>query len=433
MNKFLAIVKREYLVRVRTKMFVVMTIIMPLLLVMWAVVPSLLIGMKSGGPTRIAVVDQSEKMYGILQDKIINDRDQKKKDQAGPASEAERQMQKNSAERARDAAKNVSGNYAVERVDLKGRSLSDIRAELEGRLSRKELDGYIVVPKDPAIGAGYELNLRNSGDIFSSEQLTRDINEAVREVRLNAANISTTQLDQINQDVEVLTTKQGSGEQGKNSGIIGFFFVLIIALLIYIVLIMYGQSILAAVVEEKETRIAEVLFSSVNSFYLILGKLIGISLVALTQLGLWVTAGVLFLAFGVNSLPADVASSIPHTSILLIPYMLIFFLLGFFVYAAMYALVCSMVTTPQEGGQVSMPITFTLVFSLILSFMVMRNPESGVSVLVSMIPFCAPIIMPIRIVSGSAPFWQIALSMLICAGTGLAFVWFAARVYRVGM
>lgn len=431
MNKFLAIVKREYLVRVRTKMFVVMTLVMPLLLVVWAVVPSLLLAVKSGGPTRVAIVDQSGKLYSILEKNITTERVDD--DEDGPATKAEDEMKKNSAERMQDAARRNTGNYAVEKADLNGKSLQTVTDALDARLKAKSLDGYIVVPVEATSGEGYELHLRSAGDIFSSEQLTRDINESVRAVRLNAANINEAQLNEINRKVNLKTVKLGAGQQGARSGLIGFFFVLLIGLLIYIVLIMYGQTILAAVVEEKETRIAEVLFSSVNSFYLILGKLLGVSLVALTQLGLWVLAGAIFLAYGMTALAPDIAASIPKASVLLIPYMLLFFVLGYFVYASLFAVVGSMVSTPQEGGQVSMPITLLLVLSFILSFVVMRNPESGAALAISLIPFSAPIVMPVRIVSGSAPFWQIALSLLICAGTGLAITWFAARVYRVGM
>jgi ABC-2 type transport system permease protein len=432
MNKFLAIVKREYLVRVRTKMFVVMTIIMPLLLVVWAVVPSLLLSVKSGGPTRIVVVDQSGKLFDVLQKNITTDKDDNPSE-PGPATQAEEQMKKNSAQRMEDAAKRNNGNYAVEKAELTGKSLKEVTDALDARLTQKTLDGYIVVPLDATSAKGYELHLRSAGDIFSSEQLTRDINDSVHAIRLRAANISEEQLNKINEDVDLKTERLGAGEQGSHSGIVGFFFVLVIGLLIYITLIMYGQTILAAVVEEKETRIAEVLFSSVNSFYLILGKLLGVSLVALTQLGLWVLAGALFLAYGLSALPTNIASSIPKASVLLIPYMLIYFVLGYFVYSSLFAVVGSMVSTPQEGGQVSMPITLLLVLSFILSFVVMRNPESGVATIISLIPFCAPIVMPVRIVSGSALWWQIALSMIICAATGLAITWFAARVYRVGM
>jgi ABC-2 type transport system permease protein len=437
MNKFLAIVKREYLVRVRTKMFVVMTILMPLLLVIWTVVPSLLLSIRSGGPTRIAIVDQSGKLYDSLERNILREKRDDDEVEAGPATKAEEQAKKNSAERMSDAAKSGPGgrNYAIEQVKPDGRSISEVKRELDERLNRKELDIYLIVPVDAAApdGTGYELRQRNAGDIFSSEQLEKAINTSVRALRWREANISEEQLATINKDVNLKVSQPGGGAQGKAAGIIGFFFSLFIGLLIYFVLIMYGQSIMSAVVEEKETRIAEVLFSSVNPFYLILGKLIGISLVALTQLGLWMLAGVLFLIYGVGKLPTDVAASIPQASPLLIPYMLLFFLVGYFVFASLYAVVGSMVSTPQEGGQVSMPITLLLVGSLIVSFLVIRNPESGLSVFISMIPFCAPIVMPIRIVSHSAPFWQIALSLLICIGTGLGLTWFAARVYRVGM
>jgi ABC-2 type transport system permease protein len=198
---------------------------------------------------------------------------------------------------------------------------------------------------------------------------------------------------------------------------------------------MYGQVVLGAVIEEKETRIAEILFSSIRSFPLMLGKLIGVSLVALTQFAIWGLALAAFSLYGAaalsgRGLPAGFQLNIPAS---VYAYLVLFFLLGYFIYATVYALVGSMVTTTQEGGQLAMPIILVLVMGFYMAFPVIRSPGSPFAFWVSLVPFFAPITMLIRIVTQTPPFWQIALSLVIGFATVGLLLWLAARVYRVGM
>ena len=125
--------------------------------------------------------------------------------------------------------------------------------------------------------------------------------------------------------------------------------------------------------------------------------------------------------------------TLPSITASLIIYLFLFFLLGYFLYATLYALIGAMVTTTQEGGQVSMPILFLLIIGFFLSFTVIRSPNSAFSFWVSMVPFFAPITMIVRIATETPPFWQIALSLIIGFGTVVVLIWLAARIYRVGM
>ena len=197
---------------------------------------------------------------------------------------------------------------------------------------------------------------------------------------------------------------------------------------------MYGQVILAAVIEEKETRIAEVLFSSVRAFPLMMGKLIGVSLVALTQYAIWGLAFGLFALYGVAMLAArGVPISLPHLPASIFVYFLLFFLLGYFIYATIYALIGAMVTTTQEGGQVALPVIMLLVIGFYVAFPVIRSPNSSFAFWVSLFPFFSPITMLVRIVTQTPPFWQIALSLVIGFGTVVLLIWVTARIYRIGM
>jgi len=211
-------------------------------------------------------------------------------------------------------------------------------------------------------------------------------------------------------------------------------FVFSFGLLIYISVLMYGQIVLGAVIEEKETRIAEILFSSMRSFPLMMGKLIGVSLVALTQLSIWALAFLAFAAFGVGILAAQgVPVTLPHVPAMVFVYFVLYFLMGYFIYSTIYALVGSMVTTTQEGGQLAMPVVLMLVAGFYFVFPIIRSPNSSLAFWASMFPFFAPITMMVRITTETPPTWQIALSLAIGFATVIALIWLASRIYRVGM
>jgi ABC-2 type transport system permease protein len=435
MTKFLAIVKREYLQRVRTKLFVIMTVLGPILLMVFTVVPGLMMAIKTG-TTRIAVIDQTEgtKLFPSVYESLIRpDRSSQK----GAQQELGESINSNSSERMEKAGRSLTANFSVEAVNLKGRSLDDVRRELSARIGREELDGYLIIPGDILTSSKSNPSYygRNMSDPITRGQIEQAINSAVRKQRLVASGVSEQAIDQLSKslNLEVYPVNE-KGEEGTKESGAGFVLVFIVAFLIYITTLLYGQVILGAVVEEKETRIAEILFSSVRSGTLMLGKLIGVSLVALTQLGIWILAFAALSAFGISALEARGVEGINISlPISFFVYFFLFFGLGYFIYATLYLLVGSMVTTTQEGGQVAMPIIFLLMAGLYLSFPVMRSPNSPFSFWISMVPFFSPIVMVVRIVSQTPPLWQIALSLFIGFVTVIGLLWLAARIYRVGM
>jgi ABC-2 type transport system permease protein len=269
--------------------------------------------------------------------------------------------------------------------------------------------------------------------MLSSRMLESGLTRALREQRLVEANVASDTRKDLFKRAELQSVKIGaSGEERDSGG--SFALVFGVGFIMYLAILMYGQVILGAVIEEKETRIAEILFSSVKPFTLMMGKLVGVSLVALTQLCIWATAFAAFALYGVSLLISrGLPASIPRIPFSHYIYFGLFFLLGYFIYATIYALVGSMVTTAQEGGQLAMPIILILVVSFYLFLPVSRSPDSAFSFWVSMLPFSAPVAMLVRIVTQTPPFWQIALSLVIGFGTVLLIMWFASRVYRVGM
>lgn len=432
MNKFLAVVKREYVQRVRARIFLVMTVLGPLMMVVFTVVPALIFGIKAGGPTRVAVVDLNGKMYERVRDSLLRAGDEEE-EAARQKVDVNKAISPNANDRVEQAAKAGRPTYSVEQVPANGRSEEEIKSELNRRVEGEELDGYIIIPADILTRRQATYYARNVGDMFTRGEIEDRLSRAVSEKLLEEHNISQSLLRDINEPVHLNGRKAGE-QAGEANSDNQFWFVFACGFLIYITILMYGQTILGAVIEEKETRIAEVLFSSVRSFTLMMGKLIGVSLVALTQYAIWGAAFALFAVYAAPALAArGMDVSLPHIPVMLVVYLVVFFLLGYFMYATFYALVGSMVTTTQEGGQLSLPVIFLLVMGFYLAFPVIRSPDSSFAFWVSMVPFFAPITMLVRIVTQTPPFWQIALSLAIGFGTVLLLIWLAARVYRVGM
>lgn len=435
MNKLFAIIKREYVRLVRSKFFVIMTVLGPFLLVVFTVVPTLLFTIKTG-ETRIAVIDQTEgaKLYEPIRNALLQQvRDEDDADDQG----MEQAVGQNPKQRMEKAGNSLKGSFRVEQVKPDGRSLDEVRQHLNARIGQDQLDGYLVLPPDILTNSESKTAYygRNVGDVITRNQIEKRLNSAVRRQRLIAQGVKDQDIDSLSQSVDVKTYPVNEkGQEGAEDSGAGFAMVFIIAFLIYITVLLYGQVVLGAIVEEKETRIAEILFSSVRPLHLMVGKLIGVSLMALTQLAIWAAA---FGAVAAYALPALATTgrviNLPRLPAVFFVYFFLFFVLGYFIYATIYVLVGSMVTTTQEGGQMAMPIVFLLMAGLYMAFPVIRAPNSSFAFWVSMVPFFAPITMMVRIVSQQPPFWQIALSFSIGCITVVGLLWLASRIYRIGM
>src|SRR6266496_3371397 len=430
MRKFLAVVKREYTQRVRAKIFILVTVLAPVVMSFFALAPAFIFSIKAGGPTRIAVVDRTGKLYARLYTVLMTDAvdpEESTTDQTDNIQNA------NLHQGPSEIAKDRQANFELQEIDPAGRSLNQLRTELDRRLEAKELDGYLILPPNLLHDGKPQFFGRNAGDVFTRRSLQKALSRAVRDERLAEANINVKTLQDLSRPVELQGIKIGASGDERDSGE-GFFLVFAVGFVMYLTILMYGQMILGAVIEEKETRIAEILFSSVKPFTLMLGKLVGVSLVALTQLAIWRLAFGAFALYGVGLLASSgFPLHIPNIPAVNFVYFALFFLLGYFIYSTIYALVGSMVTTAQEGGQLSMPIILLLVVGFYLFYPVIKSPDSSFAFWVSMFPFFSPITMLVRIVTQTPPFWQIALSLLIGFGSVVLITWFSSRIYRIGM
>jgi ABC-2 type transport system permease protein len=426
MRKFLAVVKREYLKLVWSKAFIIGTLLAPLMAVGFAVVPALMFSIE-GDAVRVAIVDGSGKLATPVSAALLTGK-RKPAEQQNP----EQIVNASQTERARQTAQQINARFLVEEVKTDVKPLEQVKRELNARLRDQTLDVYVVIPPNFET-AQFELYARNTSDFVSQSRIENALNDAVREARLEQANLSKEKLEAINREVKLNSIRVTEGGESEDSGE-SFWLVFIVGLLIYLVLAIYGQTILAAVVEEKETRIAEILFSSARPFTLMMGKLVGVGLVALTQLAIWVVSAGAIGVYGVAQMQrSGIKFSVPSLSPFFIVGLFIFFLLGFFTYATIYALIGSMVTTVQEGGQLAFPPILLLLSALYSAFPVIRSPGSDFAFWLSIMPFLSPIVMPVRMAIQMPPLWQILLSLALNAATIFVLVWLAGRAYRVGM
>lgn len=431
MRKFLAVVKHEYKKVVLKWSFLIGTLMLPLLAGVFTLVPMIIFSLK-GAPTRIAVDDPSGKILPRLEKNLSSDKLMEKAKKAAKDSLTE--IDASQEEQMRNNAAQFMQEFVLVKYDPAGRSEEEQRNDLLSKIKTDQIDAFLLVPENfESSDARFEFRSRKGGDFVSNDTFKDALNEAVRSQRLADANISEERLAELSAAVNL--DAKGLDESGAEKDTGGVFIAsFVIGLMIYITLAIYGQAIMGAVVEEKETRIAEILFSSARPFELMLGKLVGVGLAGLTQLGIWVVSASVLLGF--LALQADfraILSSVPTITPLMVLYFLIFFLLGFFIYASIFALIGSMVTTVQEGGQFAFPPIMLMLGAFYFCFAVIRDPNSTLSFWVTIAPFLAPITMPVRILAETPPFWQIALSIIVNAAAIAGLVWIASRVYRIGM
>jgi ABC-2 type transport system permease protein len=430
MRKLFAVVKREYIQRVRSRMFILVTVLGPVVISLFGIAPALIFSIRAGGPVRVAVVDQTGKLYHSVYESVMDNTETPESTEEPMNADT---LNNNASERFQQMDDQQEGSVELEEVHPDGRSLNEIKKELDQRVLAKQLDGYLILPANLLQDGKPEYFGRNTGDVFTRKFLQEALSRAVRQQRLAEANIDDKIVEKLSEPVELEAMKVGATGGVRDSGE-GFALVFGAGFIMYLTILMYGQMVLGAVIEEKETRIAEVLFSSVKPFTLMMGKLVGVSLVALSQLAIWGLGFAAFAVFGVGLLAArGVPLHIPNVPAVNFVYFGLFFLLGYFIYSTIYALIGSMVTTAQEGGQLSMPVVLLPLIGFYLFLPVSRSPDSSLAFWVSMFPFFSPMTMLTRIVTQTPPLWQIVLSLLLGFGTVALLTWVAARIYRVGM
>jgi len=405
-KKVWILAKREYLSRVKSKGYWIGTLVLPVVLAALMFLPALIFS-QSTSQLDLVMVDAT-----------------------GRLGEPVRQGLAERAERADGRIVNFALTVAEPAADVEAQ-----RAELDRRLLDEEIDAWLWVDEETLSQGEVEFRARNVSNTFSQSVLSRSLTDAARGLRLEDAGLDPATVEPLLERIDLTTFRVSDKGSAMESGEVGFLFAYGLFFLMYIVLLMWGQQVLQGVLEEKNTRVVEVIVSATTPFELMMGKLTGIGAAALTQFSLWLSCIVAFTAPGlmaaVATLPED--SGLPEVTVLQALYVLAFFVLGFFVYASMYAAVGSAFNTLQEAQHMAAIPTFTLIAPMLFLFPVINDSGGTLALVTSMVPILSPIIMPLRIAIEMPPAWQVWLSLALTGGFIWLMVSFCARIYRTGI
>src|SRR5215510_13073641 len=414
MKKVLIIIKREYLVRVRTRAFLISTIVTPLLMLALIVVP-IFFATRGGGDRYVTVLDASgdPELFDAI-NKSLESR-------SGVGMDSDQ----------RDERVGQTHYILARRVVAPGENLEALKLEYQERAAKDPDSTYLVLRGDGLDNISPEYYAKNTSD-FSIDTLERAINDAVSTLRLKRAGLNQSQIAAYTRRVGLKTNKITASGEVREGGRADFVVAFIMLFFIYISVLLYGMFVMRGVIEEKTSRIVEIVISSVKPTQMMLGKVIGIGLVGLTQIGLWALSAGLLSMFGAK-LFASQGGRVPSIPFNLLIYFVLYFILGFFLYATLYAMVGSTVSSEEDAQQAQFPVTLLLVVPMMIFGLVMSNPSSTSSIVLSMVPFFAPTLMMLRIAVINPPAWQVLLSMAIMLATIMGFVWLSAKIYRVGI
>jgi len=336
--------------------------------------------------------------------------------------------------------------YSVQRFAAAGRA-DEVRDSLvpSTGLSRKQAAGWdgILVITDSTLPTGkasyYGANVASLSDM---EDLERAMRPVVIAKRLQGLGVDLETVMKSVQGIDLATTKVSNGKLTGESGASTFALAYAMGFILYFALLLFGTQVMTSIIEEKTSRIVEVLASSLTPFQMMLGKVVGVGLVALLQLGIWASIAAYLAShqaqvmrmFGVTvAAGAAPGFSLPSMPVDLLIVFFVFFALGFLLYAAAYAAVGAMCSTVQDSQQMQMPVMLFVLTGFFSTFMLMRDPNSTAAQVLSYIPMFTPFAVPLRYSISPIPVLELAGSLGVTVLGMLGIVWVASRIYRVGI
>ncbi len=411
-NKVKIVLKHEYISKVKTKAFLIGTFIAPIgLVVFFGLMIAASVLFNDTTEKKLAVLDETNKIGQIL----VN----------------------------ADTSKYYLTDKSV--------------GELSTLTKSEKIDGYIIIKANILDSGKVPIFTQGGGGIGYVTLLEKHLSSIVRKERLERSGTSDEVIKLVDSGIELETQKitdEGvKDDKTEALAFIGYG----LGFIIYILMFVYGNQIFRSVLEEKSNRIVEIILSSARPFDILLGKVLGIGLVGLTQVFAWITiAGVLlalsgqlvglFVDIDPTSLQSgmtmqdaqaqqiqSVMSNFPEISPWLIIGFVFYFLAGYFIYACLFAAVGSAVDNEQDAQQLMFPVTMPIIIPIALIPMIMQNPDSIAAVAVSLFPLFSPILMIVRIASTQVPMWQIISSVVILILSFLSIIWLTAKIYRIGI
>lgn len=411
MGKLWVVFKREYLERVRSKWFLVATFLGPLFFGIITILPAVLASRTKSSPnlTHVVVLDASGTDLGERVSRTLG-----------------RQAPSDSV-----------------RPTLRVVALSELAAA-ESLATREVVQaryrGYLVIDSSTVAGQTVRYAGRNASTVVDVRQLETAVRQSILNRRFEREGISADRVVTLTA-LRLDTKTEKIGDRGREGagGLANIIFGYAIAILLYMLIAIYGQTILRGVMEEKTTRVAEVVVSSVKTDTLLAGKVLGVGSVALTQVLVWMVVGLtlyakrdaLLIKLGVPA--AAAATKLPEVSLAVGIALLLFFILGFIFYAALFAAVGAMVNNQEDAQQAQMPVMLLLITSIVFMNPTLLNPSSTMAKVGSWMPFSAPILMPLRMSMTGIPWLELTAVLGGLIASCIAVIWLSARIYRVGL
>ena len=408
MRKIQLIIAREFMERVRKKSFIIATLLTPILTVGLMIAPTLFMFYGTSDQKQVVVVDRS----GLVADRL------------SPTSEV----------------------MFVDQSHLSKREACSLYGEDSGMF------GVLYIGSEIERRDSVQIITNESSSVMIEDVIRQQLNSIVEREKLRAHNIENLDeiLASVATNIELATYENdGTGEEetmeSTSSGI-SYALGLVLGMMLYMLLILYGQMVLTSVVEEKSSRVIDVLVTSSTPFQIMMGKILGIALVAVAQIAIWallVIAASKFLVpalFGDNVVMANdmmlasIMGTLTDTGYLamLFGLLLLFVVGGFLLYAALYAAAGSAVDSVQEGQQYNTIIMMPIIFSIFIMMTIFNDPNSPLAFWASLIPFTSPIVMIARIPFG-IPAWEIVVSLVVLYATFMVTTWLASRIFRIGI
>jgi ABC-2 type transport system permease protein len=407
MHNILMVLRREYRERVTKKSFWIGTAVFPVLMGGLILGSAFLANVQTAKERRIALVDAT----GVIAPPVAQKLGAEKLDNGTP-------------------------KWVVEIVPVAG-SIDATRRSLKPRVLSKDLFGVVTIGADLEGKDNFNFYGLNVSDIGGTMEIRGALHDAVVAQRLAKSELKIDQqaLENLTKNIELETFQESaSGDATKKGFGEALFATFGFVVLLFMSLLLYGIAMLRGVLEEKSSRVMEVLLGSVTPDELMTGKILGIGLVGLTQMLIYmVTAGVLRIVVAVRMTGGDVAwiqDALAPTKLL---YFVAFFLLGYFFYTALFAAVGAVCNSEQEAQNMQQPLTMSLMIPYIMTFFFVRNPDHIAAVIMSMIPPFAPMIMFTRLSVGTVPWWQVVLSLALLIGSTWLVFRGAAKVFRIGI
>lgn len=415
------ITKREYLERVRQRSFIVLTVLLPAIVGGAFFIPAKLSSMKSSKTQHLVVVTSDQKFGEIVRQQLLSSA--KTDDEKASADKSKEDKDDKDS----DDDNKSSNNYTI---DVDSTPSDAERAALQNRVNSGDIDGYLWLSDDAVVARKVTYEGQESSGFMEKSWLSGQLDRAILLRELAQRGVNGDQADVLLKPVKLEMVRLKGGHETKANDKGMFFAILIMVMLLYMAVIFYGVSVMRAVLEEKNSRVMEVLLSSATSTELMAGKLIGVGAVGLTQIGIWITMA---SVYALPALAASASTGDIHIAPLTLVAFALFFLLGYLLYSSVYAAVGAVITSEQEGQQLQFIILLPLILAVFMMGPVMRAPDSPIAMWTSMVPFFSPILMYVRIAIQPPPAWQIALSLVLLVATIAGILVLCARIYRIGI